>query len=318
MFLPLLKEKFEYFTRYFENAFTKEPRKIPQSIILYGQDSLAQYYLAQDIARNLNCKDGGAPECGCINCSWIRHNQHPAVLTISKNDNKSSDDTTKKVISVKQMQAVNNSLINSSEYYRVFIICDSENRFLTKSQEKHLKDFSSLGFKLPDEVNDGIWYPKPLTRETLQSEASNALLKSIEEPPEHVLFVFLTEDKEDLLETIVSRSQCFYIPSFLNEKYDTEFFEPLLSNYPAIKKSQVPKITQDFLAAKDEAGYETEYALDCLQFYFAQLLKANLGSKQLVSKIKKDIMSLQKAKKQLEAYVKPQIVLENYFFEITG
>lgn len=318
MFSPVLKGKFEYFTRYFENAFAKESRKIPQSIILYGQDNLAQYYLAQEIARNLNCKEGATPDCSCINCSWIRHNQHPAVLTISKNDNKSSDDTTKKVISVRQMQSVSNSLINTSEYYRVFIICDSENRFLTKAQEEHLKDFSKLGFKLPNEVNDGLWYPKPLTREILQSEASNALLKSIEEPPEHVLFIFLTEDKEDLLETIVSRSQCFYIPSFLNEKYDTEFFEPILADYPAIKKSQVPKIAQAFLAAKEESGYETDYAMDCLQYYFAQLLRANLGSKQLALKIKKDIMKLQKAKKQLDAYVKPQIVLENLFFEIAG
>lgn len=318
MFHPLLKEKFEYFTRYFENAFIKETGKVPQSIILYGQDNLAQYFLALDIARNLNCQKDKSPSCNCINCGWIRQNQHPAVLTISKNDNKSSEDTTKKVISVKQMQTVNNSLINSSEYFRVFIICDSENRFLTKSQEEHLKDFSQLGFKLPNEVNEAVWYPKPLTREILQSEASNALLKSIEEPPEHVLFIFLTEDKEDLLETIVSRSQCFYIPSFLNEKYDIEIFEELLSDYPFIPKSQVPKIAQSFIAAKDEAGYETDYAIDCLQFYFVSLLRSNLESKELCAKIKKDILNLQKAKKQLNAYVKPQIVLENMFFEIAG
>ena len=58
--------------------------------------------------------------------------------------------------------------------------------------------------------------------------------------------------------------------------------------------------------------------MDCLQYYFAQLLRANLSSKQLALKIKKDIMKLQKAKKQLAAYVKPQIVLENLFFEIAG
>lgn len=72
------------------------------------------------------------------------------------------------------------------------------------------------------------------------------------------------------------------------------------------------------LAAKEESGYETDYAMDCLQYYFAQLLRANLSSKQLALKIKKDIMKLQKAKKQLDAYVKPQIVLENLFFEIAG
>lgn len=317
MFQPLLKEKFDYFTRFFESAFNNEKHKIPQSIILYGQDNLAQYYLAQDMARILNCKTGGTSVCGCINCNWIRHNQHPAVLTISKNDNKHSDDTTKKVISMKQMQNVNNGLIRTSEYYRVFIFCDSEVKELTKTEKEHLADFAQMGFKLPRELEEKPWYPHPLNREILQSEASNALLKSIEEPPENVLFIFLTEDKEDLLETIVSRSQCFYIPSFLNEKYDTEFLKYFLKDYPQIKKSEVLNLVQIFFDAKEELGYSIEYAIDCMQYYFKELIKSNLDNKVFVHKLRKDIINLQKAKRQVNSYVKPQAVMENFLFSIS-
>jgi DNA polymerase III subunit gamma/tau len=44
----------------------------------------------------------------------------------------------------------------------------------------------------------------------LTTEASNALLKTIEEPPEKVVFVMATTQPEDLVETIRSRSQHFH------------------------------------------------------------------------------------------------------------
>ncbi|MEI3254944.1 MAG: hypothetical protein V8R83_06520 [Candidatus Gastranaerophilaceae bacterium] len=219
MFHPILKRKFEYVTNYFETAIKNEKRSFAQSIVLYGQDIAAQYYLAMEIARQLNCMKDADPACDCLNCSWIRNNQHPAVLTVSKNDNKPSDDTSSKVISIKQTLMINNSLINSSDYYRVFIFCDSEIGEMNEFEKKHIQDFGGLNFKFPQEN----WIPKPLNRDVLIEASANSLLKSIEEPPERTLFLFLTEDKEDIIETIISRSQSFYVPSFNAQSYDTSF-----------------------------------------------------------------------------------------------
>lgn len=47
----------------------------------------------------------------------------------------------------------------------------------------------------------------------LTDEASNALLKTLEEPPEKVIFVMATTQPEDLVETIRSRSQHFHFRS---------------------------------------------------------------------------------------------------------
>lgn len=43
----------------------------------------------------------------------------------------------------------------------------------------------------------------------LTKEAFNALLKTLEEPPEHVKFIFCTTEKGKILPTILSRCQCF-------------------------------------------------------------------------------------------------------------
>ena len=310
MFHPIFKRKFEYFTNYFEAALKNEKRSFAQSIVLYGQDTFAQYYLSLELARLLNCQKEGAYDCDCINCNWIRNNQHPAVLTITKNDNKPSDDTSSKVISIKQTLMINNSLVNSSDYYRVFIFCDSELKEPSLIQKKHLDEFSDLKFKFPQEV----WLPYPLNRKVLDGEAPNSLLKSIEEPPEKTLFIFLTEDKEDIMETIISRSQCFYVPAYKAQNYDTSFLTSIIADYPSIKKAEVINIVQNLETAMNEKDYDPEYILDCIEYYFAQLIKSNIENKVLVQKIKNDILKIQHAKKQLEAYIKPKLVFENLFF----
>lgn len=43
----------------------------------------------------------------------------------------------------------------------------------------------------------------------LTKEAFNALLKTLEEPPAHVLFILATTEREKLLDTITSRCQIF-------------------------------------------------------------------------------------------------------------
>lgn len=310
MFHPIFKRKYEYFTNYFEAALNNKNRSFAQSLVLYGQDIIAQYYLAMEIARLLNCQKDGEYNCDCLNCSWIRNNQHPAVLTITKNDNKPSDDTSSKVISIKQTLMINNSLVNSSDYYRVFIFCDSELTEPVDFERKHLKEFEDLKFKFPQE----LWLPRPLNRKVLEGEAPNSLLKSIEEPPERTLFLFLTEDKEDIIETIISRSQCFYVPSYNAQNYDTEFLKDVMEDYPNIKKVDVLDAVQRLEDAMIAKGYSAEYVMDCLEYYLAQMMKANLENKILVQKIRKDILKIQHAKKELESYIRQRLIFEDLFF----
>lgn len=316
MINKIFKEKFEYLTNYFESAFKNQNHSMAQSILLYGQDSLAQYYLAMEIARILNCTGSKDEDCNCLNCNWIRDSKHPAVLTISKNDNKPSDDTSKKVISIKQIHSVNSGLVQSSDYYRVFIFCNSEIEELSSGQNAHMDEFSALKFRLPDTESEKKWFPYPLTRDILQAESANALLKSIEEPPERVLFIFLTRDKDDIIETIVSRSQSFYVPALPRIDYDIEAAKDILADYPDIKKQDVLKIAVNLTKIQQDKGYTSDYVLNSIQYYLAELLKSNIDNKLLVNKIKRDILSVQRAKQELNSYIRPQLIFENMLFSL--
>lgn len=82
----------------------------------------------------------------------------------------------------------------------------------------------------------------------LTNEASNALLKTLEEPPENVIFILATTESHKVLETIVSRCQ----------RYDFRRITTadIIKRLEFIAKSEKIKISQDALVAiaKNAAG----------------------------------------------------------------
>ncbi len=316
IFDEIFKEKYKYLTDYFESALQNNNRKMPQSIIFYGLDTLAQYFLSQSLARILNCSENAEHDCGCLNCNWIRENQHPAVVTITNVDNKPSDDETKTVISIAQSRMVKNLIVNTSEYHRVFILCAASLDELNEHQKKSLKTFETLKFKFPQNASGKSWYPQPLSQNILQDEAANALLKSIEEPPQNVTFIFLTRDKEDMISTIVSRSQCFYVPSFEHEIYNLDIVRQLFQNYPELDISECSQIAQNLCEYLKVNEMPLEYLICSMQEYLQNSAKQSLDNKNLLYKIKKDVFLINAAQKQLQSSLKDLNILENLLFGI--
>lgn len=287
MFAPELKEKYTFLTEYFESCF--KDKNIPHSILFYGQDIFAQYTLATEIARILNCENSQNTDCNCINCNWIKEKQHPAVMTISKLDSKPADDESKTVISIAQARMIKNSLLNTSDYHRVFIFCDA---------------------KLENET----WIPLGLNKVNFQEEIANSLLKTIEEPPENTTFFFLTRDKNDLIETIISRSQSFFVPSYKTEDRNFSIIEEYFSDYPNIKRKDFLDLAQHLFFISKEHG--NEKILEEIQNYMLEILKNNLENPTLKSKILSDIKVVKTAQQMLESRVNPQIAFENMCLNI--
>ena len=142
----LLSDKYPFLTNYFTQALTTKDRALPQSLLFYGNDLESQYVLAKEIARILNCKSDKTDSCECINCKWIREETHPAVLTISRVDNKPEDDDSKTVISIKQSQMIKESLVSSSEFHRVYI-------FVTEMMMGIYKGLILLIFRLKQQIH---------------------------------------------------------------------------------------------------------------------------------------------------------------------
>ena len=267
----LLSDKYPFLTNYFTQALSAENRALPQSILFYGSDFDAQYTLANEIARLLNCKNDKSDDCECLNCKWIRENSHPAVLTISRIDNKPDDDESKTVISIKQSQMIKESLMSASEFHRVYIFCD-------RDDEGNILGLNPLNF---------------------QAETANSLLKIIEEPQPGVTFIFLTRYIDDVLSTIISRSQCFFVPSKKPVNYDFSAIEGVFTDYLSFERKDVFDISQKLQDMSKDTPIQT--ILDGIQNYMLQLLKSNPRETELI----KHIEFVEEAKKQARLGMRP-------------
>ena len=304
----IIDKKYPYLSNFFESAISQN--RLFHSLILHGSNNFIQYAMALELARQLNCLEDRNPDCNCQNCRWIRENKHPAVMTISKIDNKNDDSKT--VISKQQIDEVLDSIFSSSEYHRVFIFCDAEIKELSKNETQEKDEFLSTGFSSPQEGKDSkFWYPMGINGICFQAVVANALLKSIEEPPSHTTFIFLTKNKDDLIQTIVSRSQAFYMADTKISEYDTNFFEKYFSNYPTFNKNSILDFVETLLKYQKDNDIEPVYIVDCIQYYLFQLLKSNSENKLLVRKIYKDIEKTEKSKKMLNSHMKENTVYED-------
>ena len=277
MKLQDIREKLPFLINYFENAVKN--KNTSHCILFYGSDIQAQYDLALEIARMLNCTGTHDNSCSCLNCNWIRENKHPAVLTISRLDNKPSDDTSKTVISIEQARRIKNDLLVTSDYHRVLIFCD---------RDKY-ENISGLN------------------EQNFQAETANALLKTLEEPPSDTTFFFLTKDKSDMINTVVSRSQSFYVPSINEENRDFELVNEIMDGYLELERSEVLDFNDKINSLlKYEVADEV---FSQMQNYIEMLLKSASNS-ALKNKLISDIKAIEQAKRENALNMNIQTIVE--------
>lgn len=273
----LLSDKYPFLTNYFTQALTTSNRPLPQSILFYGNDFDAQYTLAKEIARFLNCQKDKTDDCDCLNCKWIREDAHPAIMTISRVDNKPDDDESKTVISIKQSAFIKENLMSSSEFHRVYIFCD-------RDDEGNISGLTQLNF---------------------QAETANSLLKIIEEPQPGVTFIFLCRYIDDLLPTIISRSQCFFVPSKEIVNYDYSLINGVFDNYWNFERQDIFDISQKLQDLTKE--HSVNEVLENIQNYILSILKTNPKEISFISHIK----IVEDAKKQAKLGIRPANVFDD-------
>lgn len=289
-------QKYPKLLEYFQSGIKSPDKNISHCLLFWGPDITSQCELALEIARISNCTEGGKQNCSCLNCRWIRVQTHPAVKIFTRLDFKESgtssddEDSTKgkKNINVNQAKAISKELSISSDYHRVYIFCDRD------------EDGNLL----------------PLNQINFPEITSNALLKTFEEPPKNTTFIFLTKDKTDMISTVVSRSQSFFIPATVCESQNYELVEKFITDYWTFNKNQVLDFESnlmELISANDARTVFTQ-----IQNYILAVVKSNSNNKPLFYKLTQDLKYVEEAKHQvsLTPSMNVQTVAENLCFKM--
>lgn len=288
-----INNKFPKLLKYFENGIKDDDKNISHCLLFWGSDILSQCELALEVARILNCSENADKDCNCLNCKWIREQTHPAVKIYTRLDFKEGtddDESTKgkKNINISQAKSIINELSVTSDYHRVYIFCDRD------------EDGNLL----------------PLNQMNFPEATSNALLKTFEEPPKNTTFIFLTKDRSDIISTVVSRAQSFFVPSVLEQDLKFDIVESVISNYWTIERNQVLEFENKLLGLIAEN--EPKEVFTQIQNYMLETIRANISNKHLFYRLTNDMKFVEDAKRQisLTPSMNLQTVAENLCFKL--
>ena len=145
--------------------------RAPHAYLVVGPPHIGKGTLATNIAQRVNCTSPGDAPCGsCTQCQRIASGSHADVQVISTA--REEDGASRRQISISTIRELQHqtSLKPYEGATRVYIFYGAEE---------------------------------------MSTEAANALLKVLEEPPDQVLFLLLTSQEEAVLPTI--RSRCHRI-----------------------------------------------------------------------------------------------------------
>lgn len=179
--------------------------KLPHAILMEGKDGYGGLALAIAFAQFLLCEDKRDEGGACQNCSACRKVEglvHPDLhITFPTIVTKPGTKALSRNLLPEFRTFVKEHPYGSDFDWLQFIHAENKQGNITADECREIIDQLSLtafegGYKIQI-----IWHPEYLGKE------GNILLKLIEEPTPNTLFFFIAEDVNDVLETIVSRTQ---------------------------------------------------------------------------------------------------------------
>jgi len=182
-----------------------ERGRIAHAYLFYGEEGVGMDAMAIEFARVLNCELGGVDACGsCPSCKHFSNLQHPnlrLIFALPRGKGERRDESPINTLTDSEVKLIQEQLHKKAQnpYHRIDIPRGNEiriNSIRELRREASLSAFAA-GWKVFI----------ILDAERMNDEASNALLKTLEEPTPKTVLILTTSRREQLLPTILSRCQ---------------------------------------------------------------------------------------------------------------
>jgi DNA polymerase III subunit delta' len=175
-------------------------RRVPHAFLFFGPEGVGKYFTALQFAKLINSTDDESKQD--LIYKKISSLQEPyikLVLPLPRGKGEGAEDSATEKLSKEIIDLIKEETISKIEnpYHRITI--ENANTIKINSVREIRKYITTT----TDEIS--YKFIIILDAHKMNETAQNALLKSLEEPPEGIVFIFITSDKEKLLPTIQSR-----------------------------------------------------------------------------------------------------------------
>ncbi|MBN1117865.1 MAG: DNA polymerase III subunit delta [Bacteroidales bacterium] len=238
--------------------------RIPHAQLFHGPEGCGSLVLAIAYAQYICCENkSDSDSCGiCHSCRKFEKLVHPDLhfaYPVNTSKDISKDPVSDDYIALWREQILSNPYFRSSQWYN-FIGIENKQGLISKNEsESIIRKLNLKSFESEYKILI-IWLP-----EKMNATASNMLLKLIEEPPEKTIFLLVSEEPQQVLLTIASRTQ----PIKLDRLSNSEIKEALQSGYEvhADVAASIARLSNgSFIAALENLEKSEEQSFNFSQF----------------------------------------------------
>jgi DNA polymerase III subunit delta' len=175
-------------------------RRVPHAFLFSGIEGVGKYFTAIQFAKYLNIKNNPSySETIQKRISQLQEPYLKLIIPLPRGKGENSDDSATEKLSKEVLETVTEEIQKKiiNPYYQIKI--DNANTIKINSI-REIKKFVTTTL---EEVAYRFIFI--LNADLMNDQAQNALLKNLEEPPEGIIFILITSEKESLLQTIQSR-----------------------------------------------------------------------------------------------------------------
>ncbi len=195
---------------------TVNGNRISHAQLFLGENGSGILALAIAYAQYVSCENKQEDDsCGvCSSCLKFQKLVHPDlhfVYPVSTSKAVKKDPVSDDYIAQWREAIVENPYINQNKWYEIIDVENKQGIISKNESYEILKKLNLKTFESEYKIMI-IWLP-----EKMNTFAANKLLKFIEEPPEKTLFLLVSENSEQIIPTILSRTQLIKIPKIDND-----------------------------------------------------------------------------------------------------
>jgi hypothetical protein len=280
MFPNDLQTSYPEAIKFLTNAILKD--RLANSYVLIGKDSNDLLQITKALAKILNCSRDLPRQVStpCEQCTNCKwiERDEHPQALITVSPDPESKKEQIKIDSIRELL---NTLNITSEYFRVIF-------------------FQASGLQF------------------LPSDSCNLLLKTVEETPERTIFIFANQSRNDILGTILSRSQTIY----LSKKYNS-ILETIKTSVIDFSDENFtdcfPKNLLDSLEKAKKAGELIDKIETNAKDYIMNLAIKNYDLLKYENQKQYCLLykNLTNAYLKLKSFMQPKIVIEDLFLDLT-